>query len=84
MRANLHLISQNGEEKKIPFSYPRLRKAGYVTVAFPEGRYVTASVIVEGYDQASVGGVRDSKNGYQDCLVYELDDGSRRYTTGCP
>jgi len=80
----LQLMAQGNELKKIPFNTRSIIPNAYTYFPLDEKAYISGKVIspLEGGIQVMESRI-DNYHVYS-CIIYELDDGSRRYTAGCP
>ena len=83
-RVMMQLHVQNGSDIQVVFQVPQSTQARYFPITVPEGPYVSASISSPLNTNLRTGQVSNSRGGNLSCLIYELDDGSRRYTPGCP
>ena len=77
-------MAQGNVLKKIPFNTRSIIPNVYTYFPLDEKAYISGKVI-----SPMAGGIQvmesvmDNQPVYS-CIIYELDDGSRRYTAGCP
>jgi fructose-1,6-bisphosphatase len=83
-RSELQLITQGNELKKIPFNTSSIVPNTYTYFPLNDKAYISGKVISpKDGDIQVMESVMDNQPVYS-CIIYELDDGSRRYTAGCP
>jgi uncharacterized membrane protein len=83
-KAELIMRTSSGSPVSIPFLYTAENPPAYIALTIPQGPYITGSLkAIEG-GGLQVQEVKSVDGKAQTCLVYELSDGSRRYTPGCP
>lgn len=83
-KALLVLEEEDGANVSIPFALEDLRLHRYFYFDPPPGRYSRGAI--EGESDAEVRLLESVADGEYTatCLVYEYDDGTRRFTPGCP
>ena len=82
--SELQLMTQGNELKKIPFNTSSIVINTYTYFPLDEKAYISGKIISpKGSGIQVMESVMDNQQVYS-CIVYELDDGSRRYTAGCP
>jgi hypothetical protein len=82
--ASLELISNSGSTAPISFNYPAGKKSTYLPLAIPLGSYTSGKIKASNGQEFKIQMVGLIDGVQITCLVYELSDGSRRYTPGCP
>jgi hypothetical protein len=83
-KAQLQLSTSDGSQQLTTFEYRPDMKSGYIPLSISNNTYTAGKLTaVEGE------GLKIKIIGFSDgvqrvCIIYELSDGSRRYTPGCP
>jgi hypothetical protein len=80
----LQLWNQQGLERQITTNTSAIAASGYLTINVPEDAYTKGQVMVGKDRDLRVKGMQQINGDQRACLIYELSDGSRRYTPGCP
>lgn len=83
-KAQLELSSSTGSSLIVAFNYSADTKAGYIPLPIPSDTYTTGKLIAVQGEGLKFKTVRSSDGIQRACIIYELSDGSRRYTAGCP
>jgi hypothetical protein len=83
-KAALQLQTAAGSMKTIAFTYPANKNSTYLSLAVPVDAYISGAIIGEKEDGARLKLINSNDGVQRACLIYELSDGSRRYTPGCP
>lgn len=83
-KAALQLQTAAGSMKTIAFTYPVNKNATYLSLAVPVDAYISGAIIGEKEDGARLKLINSNDGIQRACIIYELSDGSRRYTPGCP
>ena len=58
--------------------------SGYLTIHVPLDAYTKGQLILNKDRDLQIKGVEQTNRAPRACIIYELSDGSRRYTPGCP
>jgi len=82
--AKLELSTESGIQHQMEFTYTPDMKSGYLYFSIPTYRFNAAKLIGVAGDGLQIKTVRTDDGLQRSCLIYELNDGSRRYTPGCP
>jgi uncharacterized membrane protein len=80
----LQLWNQQGLERQIAANTSAIAASGYLTINVPQDAYTKGQLILDKDRDLRVKGVQQSNRDQVACVIYELSDGSRRYTPGCP
>lgn len=80
----LKLLNAQGEERQLVASTSAAAASGYLTINVPQDAYTKGQIIVSKELALRMKGVQQNNGEQRACIVYELSDGSRRYTLGCP
>lgn len=80
----LQLWNQQGLERQIAANTSAIAASGYLTINLPLDTYTKGQLIVDKERDLRVKGVLQNNSEARACVIYELSDGSRRYTPGCP
>ena len=83
-KVQLELLSSAGSRQIASFNYSTNTKAGYMPLPIPSDAYTTGKLVVAQGEGLKIKTVRSSDGIQRACIIYELSDGSRRYTPGCP
>jgi uncharacterized membrane protein len=82
-KAILELSDKLGAIQTIPIEYVDGMQSRYLAIPIPPNKYISGKIRASAGEGLQIKGVVTDQ-GFKACLVYELDDGSRRYTPGCP
>ena len=82
-KAILELTNKLGASRTIPIEYQSGMQSRYLAIPIPPNSYTSGKISASEGEGLQIKGVIVD-DGFKACLVYELDDGSRRYTPGCP
>jgi len=80
----LKLLNAQGVERQLAASTSATAASGYLTINVPQDAYTKGQIIVSKELALRMKGVQQNNSEQRSCIVYELSDGSRRYTPGCP
>lgn len=80
----LQLWNQQGLERQIAANTSAIAASGYLTINVPQDRYTKGQLKLDKDSDLRIQGVEQSNGDQRACVIYELSDGSRRYTPGCP
>ena len=80
----LQLWNAQGLERQIVASTSATAASGYLTINVPQDAYTKGQIMVSKQLTLRMKGVQHSNGEQRACIIYELSDGSRRYTPGCP
>jgi uncharacterized membrane protein len=80
----LQLWNQQGLERQIAANTSAIATSGYLTINVPQDAYTKGQLMLDKDPDLRVKGMQQSNGDQRACLIYELSDGSRRYTPGCP
>jgi uncharacterized membrane protein len=80
----LQLSNAQGVERQLAASTSATAASGYLTINVPQDAYTKGKIIVSKELALRMKGVQQNNSEQRACIVYELSDGSRRYTPGCP
>jgi len=80
----LQLWNALGLERQIVTSTSATAASGYLTINVPQDAYIKGQIMVSKELALRMKGVQQNNGEQRACIVYELSDGSRRYTPGCP
>jgi uncharacterized membrane protein len=80
----LQLWNAQGLERQLAASTSATAASGYLTINVPQDAYTKGQIIVSKELALRMKGVQHSNGEQRACIIYELSDGSRRYTPGCP
>jgi hypothetical protein len=83
-KAQLELLSSTGSHQVASFNYSADTKASYIPLPIPSDTYTTGKLVAVQGEGLKIKTVRSSDGIQRACIIYELSDGSRRYTPGCP
>ena len=83
-KAQVELLSSAGSRQTATFNYGTATKAGYIPLPIPSDAYTTGKLVAVQGEGLKIKTVRSSDGIQRACIIYELSDGSRRYTPGCP
>jgi hypothetical protein len=83
-RAQLELLTLNGSLQTTAFEYRPDIKVGYIPLSIPNNAYTTGKLIAVEGEGLKIKTIGSSDGVQRACIIYELSDGSRRYTPGCP
>jgi len=82
--SELQLMTQGNELKKIPFNTSGIVPNTYTYFPLNDKAYISGKIISPmGGGLQVMESTIDNQPVYS-CIIYELDDGTRRYTVGCP
>ena len=79
----LKLWNAAGLEHQIAASTSAKAASGYLTINVPQDAYTKGQIIASKELALRIKGVQNNSE-QRACIIYELSDGSRRYTPGCP
>ena len=82
--AQLELLSASEPAKSVSFAYLAGKKSTYLPIAIPLGSYTSAKILASDGQEFNIQMINSNDGVQRACLVYELSDGSRRYTPACP
>jgi hypothetical protein len=82
--SELQLKTQDNELKKIPFNASSIMPNTYTYFPLNEKAYISGKIISPMGDGIQVMESKIDNQPVYSCIIYELDDGTRRYTVGCP
>jgi hypothetical protein len=82
--AELRLTRKDGEKLVIPFDLPDLKDNHYKTFDLDNRPYVAGEIIFSTGGGISVWESHEATGAASSCLIYELPNGAKRYTRGCP
>jgi hypothetical protein len=80
----LQLWNAQGQVRQIAASTSATAASGYLTINIPQDAYTKGQIVVNQDHALRIKGVQQSNGDQGACVIYELSDGSRRYTPGCP
>jgi len=80
----LQLWNAQGIERQVAASTSATTASGYLTINVPQDAYTKGQIMVSKELALRMKGVQLNNGEQRVCIVYELSDGSRRYTPGCP
>ena len=80
----LQLWNKKGLERQIETNTSAIAASGYLTINIPQDAYVKGQLITSKDSVLRIKGVQQGNGDQRACVIYELSDGSRRYTPGCP
>ena len=80
----LQLWNAQGLERQIAASTSATAASGYLTINVPQDAYTKGQIIASKELTLRMKGVQQNNGEQRTCIIYELSDGSRRYTPGCP
>jgi hypothetical protein len=80
----LQLWNAQGLERQIAASTSATAASGYLTINVPQDAYTKGKIIASKEFALRMKGVQQNNGEQRACIIYELSDGSRRYTPGCP
>jgi hypothetical protein len=80
----LQLWNAQGLERQIVASTSATAASGYLTINVPQDAYTKGQIIASKELALRMKGVQQNNGEQRACIIYELSDGSRRYTPGCP
>jgi len=80
----LQLWNAQGLERQIAASTSATAASGYLTINVPQDAYTKGQIIASKELALRMKGVQQNNGEQRACIIYELSDGSRRYTSGCP
>jgi hypothetical protein len=80
----LQLWNAQGLERQIAASTSATAASGYLTINVPQDAYTKGQIMVSKQLALRMKGVQQNNGEERACIIYELSDGSRRYTPGCP
>jgi hypothetical protein len=80
----LQLWNAQGLERQIAASTSATAASGYLTINVPQDAYTKGQIMVSKQLALRMKGVQQNNGEQRACIIYELSDGSRRYTPGCP
>jgi hypothetical protein len=80
----LQLWNKQGLERQIATNTSAIAASGYLNINVPQDTYVKGQLITSKDSVLRIKGVQQSNGDQRACVIYELSDGSRRYTPGCP
>jgi hypothetical protein len=80
----LKLSNDQGVERQLVASTSAKAASGYLTINVPQDTYTKGQLIIGKDRDLRVKGVQHNNGDQRVCIIYELSDGSRRYTPGCP
>jgi len=80
----LQLWNQQGLERQIATNTSAIAASGYLTINVSQDAYVKGQVMTSKDNILRIKGVQQGNGEQRACVIYELSDGSRRYTPGCP
>lgn len=83
-KAQLELLTPTGSHQMTAFEYRPDIKAGYIPLSIPSNTYTAGKLIAVEGEGLRIKTVRSSDGLQRACIIYELNDGSRRHTPGCP
>lgn len=83
-KAQLQLSTSDDSQQLTTFEYRPDMKSGYIPLSIPGNTYTTAKLIAVEGEGLKIKTVESSDGVQRACIIYELSDGSRRYTPGCP
>ena len=79
----LQLWNKQGLERQIATNTSAIAASGYLTINVPQDAYVKGQLITSKDSVLRIKGVQQADGDPRACVIYELSDGSRRYTAGC-
>jgi len=80
----LKLWNAQSLERQIAASTSATAASGYLTINVPQDAYTKGQIIASKELALRMKGVQQNNGEQRACIIYELSDGSRRYTPGCP
>jgi len=80
----LELSNQQGLERQFAVNTSATAASGYLTIHVPLDAYTKGQLILDKDRDLQIKGVEQTNRAPRACIIYELSDGSRRYTPGCP
>lgn len=80
----LQLWNAQGQVRQVAASTSATAASSYLTINIPQDAYTKGQIVVGQDRDLRVKGVQHSNGDQGACVIYELSDGSRRYTPGCP
>ena len=83
-KAQLQLSTSDGSQQLTTFEYRPDMKSGYIPLSIPTNTYTTGKLTVIEGEGLKIKIIGSSDGVQRACIIYELSDGSRRYTPGCP
>jgi uncharacterized membrane protein len=83
-KAQLHLLTSDGSQQITVFKYRPDMKAGYIPLSIPSNTYTAGKLTAVEGEGLKLKTVNSPDGVIRACIIYELSDGSRRYTPGCP
>jgi hypothetical protein len=83
-KAQLQLSTSDGSQLLTTFEYRPDMKAGYIPLSIPSNAYTAGKLIATEGEGLKLKTVTSPDGVQRACIIYELSDGSRRYTPNCP
>ena len=83
-KAQLQLLTQSGQSHLALMGYLARQNPGYQTIPTSIEPYTSGIFTATEGAGLRIQGVKTSDGIWRACVIYELSDGSRRYTPGCP
>jgi uncharacterized membrane protein len=83
-KAQLQLSTSDGSQQLTTFEYRPDMQSGYIPLSIPGNTYTAGKLIAVEGEGLKIKTVESSDGVQRACIIYELSDGSRRYTPGCP
>ena len=80
----LELWNAQGQVRQVLANTSATAASGYLTINIPQDTYIKGQIVLKPDGMLRIKGVQHSNGVERACLIYELSDGSRRYTPGCP
>lgn len=80
----LQLWNKQRLDRQIAINTSAVAASGYLTINLPQDAYVKGQIITSKDHILRIKGVQQANGDQRACVIYELSDGSRRYTPGCP
>lgn len=83
-KVQLQLSTSDGSQQLTTFEYRPDMKSGYIPLPIPSNTYTAGKLIAVEGEGLKIKIIGSSDGVQRACIIYELSDGSRRYTPGCP
>jgi uncharacterized membrane protein len=83
-KAQLQLLTSDGSQQLITFEYRPDMKSGYIPLSVPGNTYTAGKLTAVEGEGLKIKTVESSDGVQRTCIIYEMSDGSRRFTPGCP
>lgn len=83
-KAELQLSTSDGLQQLTTFKYHPDMKSGYIPLSIPSNTYTTGKLTAIEGEGLKIKIIGSSDGVQRACIIYELNDGSRRYTPRCP